>query len=82
MKCIAYFSVNEPLSICEQFIDKKKAMVTYGNFFYQILLCISVTQGPIERKQNKLAVNTEVGQLFLLGLFLRHCFVDSNIRNL
>ena len=32
---------------------------------------------PIERKQNKLAVNTEV-----LGLFLRHYFVDSNIRNL
>ena len=42
MKCIAYFSVIEPLSICEQFIDKKKAMVTYGNFFYQILLCISI----------------------------------------
>ena len=42
MKCIAYFSVIEPLSICEQFIDNKKAMVTYGNFFYQILLCISI----------------------------------------
>ena len=42
MKCIAYFSVNEPLSSCEQFIDKKKAMVTYGNFFNQILLCISI----------------------------------------
>ena len=38
--------------------------------------------GPIERKQNELAVNTKVGQLFLLGLFLRHYFVDSNIRNL
>ena len=33
MKCIAYFSIIEPLSICEQFIDKKKATVTYGNFF-------------------------------------------------
>ena len=33
MKCIAYFSVIEPLSICEQFMDNKKAMVTYGNFF-------------------------------------------------
>ena len=38
--------------------------------------------GPIERKQNELAVNTKVGQLFLLGLFFRHYFVDSNIRNL
>ena len=38
--------------------------------------------GPVERKQNELAVNTKVGQLFLLGLFLRHYFVDSNIRNL
>ena len=36
------FSVNAPLSICEQFIDKKKTMVTYDNFFYQILLCISI----------------------------------------
>ena len=27
-------------------------------------------------------MNTKVGQLFLLGLFLRHYFVDSNIRNL
>ena len=34
MKCITYFSVIEPLSICEQFIDKKKAMVTYGNNFF------------------------------------------------
>ena len=42
MKCIAHFSVNAPLRICEQFIDKKKAMVTYGNLFYQILLCISI----------------------------------------
>ena len=33
MKCIAHFSVNAPLSICEQFIDKKKTMVTNGNFF-------------------------------------------------
>ena len=32
MKCITYFLGNEPLSICEQFIDKKKTMVTYGNF--------------------------------------------------
>ena len=38
--------------------------------------------GPIERKQNKLAVNTKVGQLFLVGLSLRHYFVDSNIRDL
>ena len=38
--------------------------------------------GPIERKKNKLALNTKVGQLFLLGLFLRHYIVDSNIRNL
>ena len=38
--------------------------------------------GPIERKQNELAVNTQFGQLFPLGLFLRHYFVDSNIRNL
>ena len=36
----------------------------------------------MERKQNELAVNTKVGQLFLLCLFLRHYFVDSNIRNL
>ena len=42
MKFIAHFSVNEPLSICEQFIDKKKTMVTHGNTFYQILLCISI----------------------------------------
>ena len=28
-----HFSVNAPLSICEQFVDKKKTMVTYGNFF-------------------------------------------------
>ena len=62
MKCIAYFSVNEPLSICEQFIDKKKAMVTYGNFFYQILLCISIFKAEFTRK------NKKVGQLFLLGL--------------
>ena len=41
MKCIAHFSVNAPLSICEQFIDKKKIMVTHGNIFYHILLCIS-----------------------------------------
>ena len=27
-------------------------------------------------------MNTKVGQLFLLGLFLRHYFVDSHIRNL
>ena len=31
--------------------------------------------GPIERKQNELAVNTKIGQLFLLDLFLRHYFV-------
>ena len=42
MKCIAHFSVNAPLNICEQFIDEKKTMVTHGNFFYQILLCISI----------------------------------------
>ena len=85
MKCIAYFSVNKPLSICEQFIDKKKEMVT----FYQILLCISTFKAEFthnwarqKEKQNKLAVNTKDGQLFLLGLFLRHYFVDSDIRNL
>ena len=87
MKCIAHFSVNAPLRICKQFIDKKKTMVTHGNIFYQILLSISIfkaefTLGPTERKQNKLAVNTKVGQLFLLGLFLRQYFVDSNIHNL
>ena len=89
MKCIAYFSVIEPLIICEQFIDKKKAMVTYGNFFYQILLYISIFKAEFthnwarqKEKENKLALNTKVGQLFLLGLFLRHYFVDSNIRNL
>ena len=37
MKCIAHFSVNAPLSICD--IDKNKTMVT---FFYQILLCASI----------------------------------------
>ena len=34
MKRIAHFSVNAPLNICEQFIDKKKTMVTHGNFFF------------------------------------------------
>ena len=38
MKCIAHFS---PLSICKQFIDKKKTMVTHGNIFYQKPLRIS-----------------------------------------
>ena len=33
MKRIAHFSVNAPLNICEQFIDKKKTMVIHGNFF-------------------------------------------------
>ena len=33
MKCIAHFSVDAPLSIFEKFIDKKKTMVTNGNFF-------------------------------------------------
>ena len=41
MKRIAHFSVTAPVRICEQFIDKKKTMVTHGNIFYQILLCIS-----------------------------------------
>ena len=39
MKCIAYFSVIEPLSICEQFIDKKKAMVTYGMLTLTSVTC-------------------------------------------
>ena len=88
MKCIAYFSVKEPLIICEQFIDKKKTMVTSGNFFIRYCyaqvyskLNLHIT-GPDRKKTNKLAVNTKVGQLFLLGLFLKHYFVDSNIRNL
>ena len=42
MKCIAHFSVNAPVSICEQSIDKKKTIVTHGNFFYQMLLSISI----------------------------------------
>ena len=42
VKCIAHFSVNAPLRICEKFIDKKKTMVTHGNIFYQILSCISI----------------------------------------
>ena len=33
LKEFAYFAVNAPLSICQQFIDKKKTMVTHGNFF-------------------------------------------------
>ena len=89
MKCIAYFSVIEPLSICEQFIDKKKAMVTYGNFFLSDTVMHKYIQSsnlhitePDREKKNKLALNTIVGHLFLLGYFLRHYFVDSNMRNL
>ena len=56
MKCIAHFSVNAPLRIFEQFIDKKKTMVTHGNIFYKILLCISKLNlyitGP-DRKKTK-----------------------------
>ena len=65
-------------------------MVTHGNIFYQILSFISTFKAEFihnwarykENKINELAVNTKVGQLFLLGLFLRHYFVVSNIRNL
>ena len=59
MKCIAHFSVNAPLSISEQFIDKKKTMVTHGNIFYQILLYISIFKAEFtlnwaRQKENKI----------------------------
>ena len=59
MKCIAHFSVNAPLRICEQFIDKKKTMVTHGNILYQILLYISIFKAEFtlnwaRQKENKI----------------------------
>ena len=46
-----------------------------------VIYALPLRKGSL-KKLLVLAVNTKVGQLFLLGLFLRHYFVDSNIRNL
>ena len=59
MKRIADFSVTAPVRICEQFIDKKKTMVTHGNIFYQIPLYISIFKAEFtlnwaRQKENKI----------------------------
>ena len=59
MKCIAHFSVNAPLRICEQFIDKKKTMVTHGNFLHKLYISIfkaEFTLNWARQKENKISL--------------------------
>ena len=50
-------------------------MVFFFFFFYQILLCISVFKAEFALNW----AQKKVGHLFLLGLFFRQYYIDSNI---